>query len=242
MEKLYILYKITNTQNNKSYIGYSDRTLPEVMNYFKWKARQGKEKLDIFNDMNENTFKYFRFEILRTINDKYLKTQLIYYIKQFRADTNGYNKPKREIPYRDKPKNLTFAGKKHTDETKEKIRNSMLGKNNINYGLKTTAKVKRIISENKLNVDRKEETKEKISNTLKEKYQKNILKKTVSEETKKKIGMKNSSPRDFNVELFNDVIKLKKRKIPNKDIFKIINITSSTLYRYLKKARKENLL
>lgn len=108
-----IIYKITNTINNKIYIGQDSKNNPK---YF------GSGKL-IKQAIKKYGKKFFIKEILEYVDDvKNLDIREEYWIKEFNSRDNaiGYN-----ISIGGKS---TWLGKKFTDEHRENISKSLLGK------------------------------------------------------------------------------------------------------------------
>ncbi len=122
-----IIYKITNTINNKVYIGQSIKTLKErIADYRKeYLYRKGYER-PIIRAMRKYGFEYFKFETL--VNDIKSQEEMdeleIQKILEFNSliDHNGYNLKK------------GGQGGKHHESTKKKIGEAQKGELNHMYG------------------------------------------------------------------------------------------------------------
>lgn len=162
MDKISGIYKITNIVNNKIYIGQSKDISCRWKDHLR-RLRSGKHDNDhlqkAWGKYGENNFK---FEIIEICEESYevLNNREIYWINKLKAlDKNkGYNiasgggnsntlagKDKEEISaiYKKivsarielwKEKGNPRKGFKMSDEQKEKIRNSLTGEKNSNYG------------------------------------------------------------------------------------------------------------
>lgn len=154
--KMGYIYKITNTINNKVYIGQTKLDDP----FLRWKKHiwainNGNGCPLLESAVKKYGINNFKFEVLIICFDNARFELEKLYIKKYNSITPyGYNIQEGGMC-------VSFAGKKHTQETKNKIgyKNSNLYKNNEN--IKNT--------NNKINQKRKqlsEETKERISNSL----------------------------------------------------------------------------
>ena len=111
------IYKITNIENNKIYIGLSRNLLKRLYNH-KYHLRRNTHQNDhlqkAWNKYGENSFK---FEIIEVCEDDRLNEREIYWINYY----GGYES--------DNLYNVRDGGdsQKHSKETIEKIRKSNLG-------------------------------------------------------------------------------------------------------------------
>jgi group I intron endonuclease len=186
------IYKITNTINNKCYIGVTTKMNP----YERWKAHKSAIKngkgcpmlMKAFNKYGEEAFK---FEILIICFDDDVFYYEEDYIKKYNSMSPfGYN-----VATGGKS-GKNFLGKKHSEETKKKIgiksserftnqevreRARQIGienskKINMSKILRNSEKWKKVVQEGRIggkNIIRTQEVKEKISNGLKRYYQDN---------------------------------------------------------------------
>jgi group I intron endonuclease len=129
-----IIYKITNKINNKEYIGQS------IHNDDKYYGSGKYIKRAIEKYGTEN----FEKEIIEECSNDILDEREKYWINEYNTFENGYNLTLGG-------QNGWMTGKKHTEETKEKISKKLKGENNPFYGKKHS-----------------DETKKKISNSIKE--------------------------------------------------------------------------
>ena len=225
------------------YIGSSDKTLPEVVSYFKWAVVNNKTDLPIYEAMRGLPSAYFRWEVLKSVTESHLDDQLKYYIMQFKSG-KGYNKvieTKIGLKHTEETKEKiaeAHTGMTHTEETKEKMSEAHTGEKNINYGKERKQNVVDALVKSKLGVPRDEETKEKISKKLT-----GVPKKKMSFDKKKQMSIDRKEKEfKFNRESYNKVIELKKANIPNSEILEQVSISESSLYRYLSKAKKDGIL
>ena len=165
-----IIYKAT-FPNGKMYIGKTTKTLEERMRQHKSDSKRHKNYA-FYNAMNKYGFDNIKWEIIDDTakNEIELSQKEIYWIKYYNtyihaSNSNGYNttlggEGVSGLKYSEESKeNLSkirqgegnsFYGRHHTDETKEKISKSKLGKykgkDNPNYGNKLTDEQKNKIS------------------------------------------------------------------------------------------------
>lgn len=190
------IYQIKNLVNNKLYIGQTTRPLHkriyEYKSAFNLNKFHNQHLLNAFNKYGWDNFEFKIIDSGTTIDE--LNEKEIYYIKKF-------NTTNKSIGY-----NISDGGRNSipTIETLEKMSRSHLGKKQSNnwinkriaiagtdeakkYGRKKTNEEKKYLSDNSpkywLGKNRDNNTKEKISNTIKEKglsdKQKKILYKKV---------------------------------------------------------------
>jgi len=136
------IYKITNIITNKSYIGSSINITSRWYHHktaLKFNKHHSKKLQRSYNIHGKDNFKY---EIIEECDKNNLLIKEQYYIDLFDGYKNGYNSvPKAENNFgmkhsdetkeiiREKSKgNKNMLGKKHTDETKEKIKLKLKGK------------------------------------------------------------------------------------------------------------------
>lgn len=177
-----IAYLITNTDNNKQYVGITTRSLNR-----RWYEHQfvenscGKLLSKAINKYGIDSFKIEQIASAKSLEDLKEVEKLL--IEQHSTYVpNGYNltkggdgvfgyKPSKEQI--EKVANLK-RGTKASEETKQKMRESHLGEKNHFYGKQHTEESKQKISKMKqgqvgpwLGKQRSEETKRKISEALK---------------------------------------------------------------------------
>lgn len=124
-----LIYKITNTVNNKVYIGQTTRSLEERIEDYRKDTRYRPNSRPIIRAMAKYGFSKFSFSILedniQTKEEMDQKERM--YIQQFHSLTNenGYN--------------IELGGNsvgKHSEQTKQKISQAQLGSKNHMYGKK----------------------------------------------------------------------------------------------------------
>lgn len=122
-----LIYKITNKQNNKVYIGQTTQTLERRITNYKSELKWFPDRRPIIRAMSKYGFNNFTFTVLQdNIQSKqYLDEREKYYIKYYHSlvTEQGYN--------------VELGGNsagKHSEETKKKISQAQLGEKNHMYG------------------------------------------------------------------------------------------------------------
>lgn len=186
--KYYYIYLITNTLNQRSYVGSRmyNRELKEYVNENKHKAYLGSSK-HLNKDINEFGVWNFSKEIIGvypfTTKEELLNTETKYVVLFNTMYPNGYNRvlPNNQMKiYHNESGELnSFYGKTHSEESKEKIRKTKKGLK----GYPHTEEFKIKVAENnikyKTGTTHSDETKKAISKKLKGRQ--------LSEEHKKKL-------------------------------------------------------
>lgn len=80
------IYKITNTINNKSYIGKSKNILMRIKNHI-----ENCSNMELLNDIIKYGIENFTFQILELYRNGKLNKSEYYYIKLYDTINNGYN-------------------------------------------------------------------------------------------------------------------------------------------------------
>ena len=189
------IYLVENLINNKKYIG---QTIQNDINK-RWNKHKQVNKSFIgtclFNAYKKYGIENFKFKLLCICFDDDTNKFEEDYIKKYNTlYPNGYNMInggksrkftpilKQIISNKLKGENHPMYGKHLKDETKQKLRQANSGINSKNYGKKLTDKEKNHLS--KLSIERhknqlnsqKEETKNKIRNSLIKYYENNEIK------------------------------------------------------------------
>jgi group I intron endonuclease len=186
------IYKITNTVNNKCYIGVTTATNPNE----RWRNHKSAIRANIGCPFLQTAFKKhgedaFKFEVLIICFDEdVFKFENDYIVKYNSMIPNGYNAAEGGI------RRPTFLGKTHTDETKkimsekskehnanqevrDRARQNAIQFNathNIGELMKKSEKWKKALAEGRIGAHSKtEEGKKKISEGLKEYYKNNTV-------------------------------------------------------------------
>lgn len=240
------IYKITNTVNNKIYIGSAIST-KERWNQHKRKLKLNKHtNKHLQNAWNKYGDDKFTFKVIEYVEDKEkLIEREQYWIDNLKVcdRTYGYNI------------NINASnrlGMKHSEESKQKFRE--IAKNR-KFSEETRRKMSESSKKENLSPDTtlkmsnslkgrvfSDEHKNKISSSLRnhtvtdevrKKMSESGKKKTLSQEHKDKIGIKSSGENNKNSKLTeNDVMKIKYLIIDGmilKDIAKLFNISYSTI-------------
>ena len=148
---MYSIYKYTNSQNGKVYIGQTSKTLDERAQS---KGRNYRESARFYNAILKYGWDAFVPTIITTVETQEEANQLErYYISKYQStdDRYGYNislggdckymspetrkkiSDKAKERYKDKTKNPMY-GKHQTDEMKRKLSESRMGSLNPQYG------------------------------------------------------------------------------------------------------------
>jgi len=142
------IYSITNTINNKKYIGHTTDIKRRWQYHQGYLKRQKHDNAHLQEDYNKYGADSFKYEVIEECEEDQLEEKEIYWIAFYDAKNNGYN--------------MTDGGGglvNPTDDVKAKIsknlsgeRNGMygvrmLGKDNPNYGRKHTPEEKAKMSE-----------------------------------------------------------------------------------------------
>ena len=151
------IYKITNTITNKCYIGSSidiNIRWNQHRNALKSNKHHSKKLQRSYNIHGEENFNY---EIIEECDKDNLLIREQYYIDLLDGYKNGYNSV---------PKAENNFGMRHTDETKEILREKSKGNKN-RLGMTFTDESKRKISDTLKGRPLSEETKKKMSESRK---------------------------------------------------------------------------
>lgn len=165
----YTIYKITNKINGKVYIG-KHKTDNPYDNYY-GSGKVIKEAIKIYGKDNFTKEVLFIFDTEKEMNDKEVELVNESFIstdKTYNIGIGGEGGPH-------------FLGKKHTEETKQKISEKMKGNKISDEGRKK-------ISESNRNRIISEETKKKISDKAKQRYSIGMCSNGHDNQTKKKIS------------------------------------------------------
>jgi group I intron endonuclease len=200
------IYKIINVKNNKIYVG-SAVNLRRRKNGHLMKLRKNEHKnIYLQNSFNKYGEENFKFEVIEYVDDK---NNLI---KREQYWIDFLNVCDKNIGYNINPIAGSSLGVKRSNEFKKKLSDF----------LKVS---KRPISE---------ETKKKISKTLKDNKLLHNSRKPLSEETKEKISKANSGENHPCAKLTKDDVNNIKELISNNlscdTISKIFNVTKQTIY------------
>jgi len=186
------IYKISNTLNDKLYIGQTINPINYRWSDHKYSVK--KLKTPLYNKMREvkdNIDEFFKIEIIEEVDDILLDEREIYWIKELNSlHPNGYN--------------MSEGGQSYlTEEERRRISERLTGENNpmygkigeLNpfYGKKHSEETKAILREKALTRGFSEEHKRKISEGLilrHKKLEHPMKGKHHSDESKKKIAKK----------------------------------------------------
>ena len=159
------IYKITNTENGKCYIG-SSMNISNRWNQHKIDLnRKNHHSIKLQRSFNKYGEEKFKYEIVEEVSIEELLIREQFYINFFDSYNNGYNSV---------PTAGNNMGMIHSEETKNILRECSVGNKNM-LGKKHTEETKNIIREKLKGRSLSEETKEKMRNRI------------ISEETKEKL-------------------------------------------------------
>ena len=209
------VYKITNTVNNKSYIGISVHEPDKV----RIKAHlSGHGNRVIANAVKKYGKDAFTYEVLEAnVFDEFLPDLEVFYISHLNTVApNGYNLTyggSHTIPSEETLRKMSEAhkGKKHSEETLRKMSEARKGEKHHNFGKKHSEETRRKISEAKKDKKHSAETRRKMSEARKGEKNPNFGKrgKKHSAETRRKISEANRG-RKFSVKTRHKISEAKK--------------------------------
>jgi len=169
-DKFGFVYIITNTKNDKAYVGCKQYYIGKSKKQSKWQTYMGSSKY-LNEDIKKIGKKYFTFEVIAEYkNKRSLRYYEMYYQVKWNvltATIEGSDNPafynsyvggkfyrpiESYMPHTEETKikmskaqtgeKHPLYGKKHTEETKNKMREAKLGENNYWYGKKHTEETK----------------------------------------------------------------------------------------------------
>ena len=91
------IYKITNTNNNKVYIGQTTKTIEERwQEHVRESRKMHRQHRPLYDAINKYGVSSFKIECLEEVSDSSLSDREVFYIQQYRSyvgfdDCNGYN-------------------------------------------------------------------------------------------------------------------------------------------------------
>src|SRR5208283_2983105 len=110
-----IIYKITNSINNKAYVGQSQTSLEERWNHHKSDAKRNDRNSHFYNAIRKYGTDCWKFDILEEIDDiELLNEAEKKWIEYYDTFNNGYNST-----------NGGENGYIFSEETKEKLRQAL---------------------------------------------------------------------------------------------------------------------
>ena len=140
------IYKITNQQTNKSYIGWTAQPIVKRWTEHKKLALKNKDNRPFYNAIRKYGIDCWNVELLEEVATKEIgKQKEIEYIQLYQTYDIGYNATRggdgnnnikmseesnraRSIALKGKSKNYNrMAGKKHTNESRKKISEAHMG-------------------------------------------------------------------------------------------------------------------
>ncbi len=190
-----IIYKITNQENNKCYIGQTIRFLEVRWNEHIRKSKLKKlEKIHFYAALKKYDINVWKCEILEdNINtEELLNEREKYWITFYKSFEDGYNRTSGGQKYYRRK-----LGFKHSEEAKEKMKHRKVGKGNPMFGIPAPNRGKKhsIETIKKLKVPKKNKENYKCKPEIKEHLSKLFSGEgnprygtIISEETKKRIA------------------------------------------------------
>lgn len=234
MEKTSGIYCILNHKNNKLYIGSSINLKNRWYDHKKTLKKNKHHSSKLQNSWNKHGGEYFHFYVIEycdvgnliTKEQKWLDMTLCY------IDTYGYNVLS---------KAYSQLGYKHTEETKQKMKDNhwdVSGGNHPLYGVGHTEETKKKISVSKKGYKHTEETKKKMSESH--------VGMVHTEETKQKLKSLNSGENNPATKLTNeDIIKIRElyqtKIYTQKQLGMLFNINFRTVSQIINYKRWKNI-
>jgi len=137
-----IIYKATNIKNNKSYIGQTIRELKS-----RKKEHINNNSSTKFHKALQEYKEDFKWSILYSCNACLLNMMELYFIEEYDTFDNGYNsankavvkgyklceETKQKMSKGSKGKGNNMYGKRHSEETKQKMRDKKTNKTKYNF-------------------------------------------------------------------------------------------------------------
>ena len=170
-DKFGFVYLITNTKNNKGYVGCKQYYIGKSKKQSKWQTYMSSSKY-LKEDIKKIGKKYFTFEVIAEYkNKRSLRYYEMYYQVKWNvltATIEGSDNPafynsyvggkfyrplESYVPHTEESKRKmseAALGRKRTEETKRKMSEAKSGEKNPMYGKKLTEESKRKMSEAKL--------------------------------------------------------------------------------------------
>lgn len=110
------VYKISNSINNKVYIGITSYSIEQR---YKWHVRDCKKGVEkkLYRAMIKHGIENFKIELLETVDDSIIDKREEFYIKKYDSFNNGYNASP-----------VSRGIKHHTNKTKELLSKKAKGR------------------------------------------------------------------------------------------------------------------
>lgn len=172
------IYGFCNKENGKWYVGQAVK-IQKRINTHLWMLRHGKHRNELMQkDWLMFGEKAFFWKVLEECDEEQLDEKEVYWIAQKKSFESGYNQtiggygqPGRVMPEKEKQwrhdrflgEGNPMYGKKHTEETRRKLRESHKGERHVNYGKHLREETRRKISEAHKGMYHSEATKKKLS-------------------------------------------------------------------------------
>ena len=193
------IYKITNNINGKVYIGQSINIKERWNDHIKSLNRKDSHSILLQRAWNKYKQENFSFEILELCSENELDNVEVKYIEFYDSINNGYNiepggnKNKRLSDETKKKIGDANRGRCHSEETRQKMSESRIGKNNGMYGKHHSEESKKKMSDAAKNRPGHRPSDEGL-----ERIRLSNLGKEVSKETRKKISNANKGRVPYN--------------------------------------------
>jgi len=220
MAKITGIYKITNIVNNKVYIGSSINVKKRCNQHFRMLKNSNHHSSKLQNAYNRYGKESFIFEIIEECDKNVITDREQYWLDKLDSYNNGYNCTLNV--------EKTMLGKKHSDESKNKMRkkhksfsipieNRRFGEKNPMYGVKRSDRIRKIL--NKTGVIPSEETKKKMGNSRlgNTNSRKKIILMNLSGKVLKKYESLTKASEDLKIKLYviSNILRKKRNNIGN---------------------------
>lgn len=176
MEKIIGIYKITNKINGKIYIGQSKNIYKRWFSHKETRKREKYKNVLLYKAMNKYGIENFDFEIIEICDEELLNEKEIFYIEKYGSFSHGKNKGYNQTLGGGGGYGFVFS-----EERLQKARDAATGKNNGMYGKKHSKESKLKMREKRLNKKLSDSAKQKIGEANKNKIVSEETRKKLSE-------------------------------------------------------------
>lgn len=220
MTKIIGVYKITNIVNNKVYIGSSINMKKRSNEHFCMLKNGNHHSSKLQKAYNKYGKQSFIFELIEECDKNIITEREQYWLNELDSYNNGYNCTLNVEKF--------MLGKKHSDETKNKMRkkhksfsipleNRRFGEKNSMYGVKRSDRIRKILD--KTGTKHSTESKKKMSNSrlCNTNSRKKIILSNLNGEILKKYESLTKASEDLGIKLYviSNILRKKRNNVGN---------------------------